>query len=163
QHREALTALRDKLARQRADKPRDPGSYTATDLNPGFQARMKKLLADVAPDGNYDPAKVGRYLDAFKKAVVTDPQATFTVRAAYGQAPLYYSNQNQYFLHGLAEAGCGTLDEDWLANTLDPTPLFSAAVALTARFLDVRAFHLAHALLQGVYAAAMLAIFAAFA
>ena len=32
--------------------------------------------------------------------------------AAYGQAPLYYSNQNQYFLHGLAEAGEGLLAED---------------------------------------------------
>src|SRR5205823_14298714 len=40
--------------------------------------------------------------------------------AAYGQAPLYYSNQNQYFLHGLAAAGEGYLSEDWLARTLDP-------------------------------------------
>ena len=42
---------------------------------------------------------------------------------AYGQAPLYYSNQNQYFLHGLAQAGVGHLHEDWLANTVDPTPV----------------------------------------
>src|SRR5947209_4063362 len=32
--------------------------------------------------------------------------------AAYGQAPLYYSNQNQYFLHGLASAALG-LDYPW--------------------------------------------------
>src|SRR5580704_7472678 len=48
--------------------------------------------------------------------------------AAFGLAPLYYSNQNQYFLHGLAAAGRGDLATDWLANTRDPTPPFSAAV-----------------------------------
>jgi hypothetical protein len=51
----------------------------------------------------------------------------------YTQAPLYYSNQNQYFLHGLAQAGLGNLDQDWLANTADPTPVFSALVAFTYR------------------------------
>src|SRR5579883_10255 len=49
--------------------------------------------------------------------------------AAHTQSPLYYSNQNQYFLHGLAAAGYGFLDRDWLANTADPTPVFSAFVA----------------------------------
>src|SRR5947209_15946407 len=80
--------------------------------------------------------------------------------AAYGQAPLYYSNQNQYFLHGLAAAGQGDLDEDWLANTRDPTPAFSALVALTARHLHPWAFHLYYALLLGIYATAMLGLFA---
>jgi hypothetical protein len=80
--------------------------------------------------------------------------------AAYCQAPLYYSNQNQYFLHGLARAGVGLLGEDWLANTLDPTPVFSALVAFTARHLHPWAFHLYYALLFGVYGAAMLGLFA---
>jgi hypothetical protein len=80
--------------------------------------------------------------------------------AAYGQAPLYYSNQNQYFLHGLADAGCGLLRDDWLAKTADPTPVFSALVAFTARYLHPWAFHVYHALLQGVYAAAMVGLFA---
>jgi hypothetical protein len=80
--------------------------------------------------------------------------------AAYCQAPLYYSNQNQYFLHGLARAGYGLLDEDWLANTADPTPAFSTLVALTARHLHPWAFHVYHALLLGAYAAAMLGLFA---
>src|SRR3954468_24018049 len=79
--------------------------------------------------------------------------------AAYCQAPLYYSNQNQYFLHGLARAGEGTLNEDWLANTKDPTPAFSAFVAFTARHLHPWAFHAVHALLQGVYAASLLGLF----
>jgi hypothetical protein len=82
---------------------------------------------------------------------------------AYCEAPLYYSNQNQYFLHGLAAAGDGLLREDWLANTRDPTPVFSALVALTARFLHPAAFYVYHALLLGAYAAAMLGLFAAVA
>ncbi len=83
--------------------------------------------------------------------------------AAYGQAPLYYSNQNQYFLHGLARAGVGLLSEDWLARTLDPTPVFSTLVASTARFLHPWLFHLYHALLQGAYAVALLGLFVALA
>src|SRR2546429_9660353 len=77
----------------------------------------------------------------------------------YGQAPLYYSNQNQYFLHGLAQAGEGLLAEDWLANTRDPTPLFSSLVALTVRFLHPWIFHVCYVLLQGSYAAVMLGLF----
>jgi hypothetical protein len=94
------------------------------------------------------------------------PLALFVVgsaafAAAYGLAPLYYSNQNQYFLHGLADAGQGLLREDWLANTRDPTPVFSALVANTIRHLHPWAFHLYHALLLGAYAAALLGLFAA--
>ncbi len=81
--------------------------------------------------------------------------------AAHGQARLYYSNQNQYFLHGLARADEGLLREDWLANTLDPTPVFSTLVAGTARFLHPWAFYVYHALLQGAYAAALLGLFVA--
>ena len=49
--------------------------------------------------------------------------------AAHTQSPLYYSNQNQYLLHGAALASHGQLAHDWLANTRDPTPLFSLLVA----------------------------------
>ena len=50
--------------------------------------------------------------------------------AALTQPAVFYSNQNQYFLHGLAAAGHGELAADWLSNTKDPTPVFSAAVAV---------------------------------
>jgi N-acetylmuramoyl-L-alanine amidase len=80
-HRVALVSLRDKLAKQRAVKPRDPKTFTATALNPDFQAQMKDLLATVAPAGKYDPAKAGEYVAAFRRAVVTDPGATFDVTA----------------------------------------------------------------------------------
>lgn len=70
---------------------------------------------------------------------------------AYAQSPLYTSNQNQYFLHGLAEAGVGYLAEDWLAGTADPTPVFSGLVAVTARLLHPNVFYLYFLLLAAVY------------
>ncbi len=54
--------------------------------------------------------------------------AVFAV--AHTQSPLFYSNQNQYFLKGLANAGVGDLKSDWLANSTDPVPVFSAFVTL---------------------------------
>jgi N-acetylmuramoyl-L-alanine amidase len=83
EHKDALIALRTKLMKERTEHPRDPKTYTAIALNPDFQARMKKLLAQVVPDGRYEPAKVGDYIAAFKKTVVTDPQVTFTVRGEF--------------------------------------------------------------------------------
>lgn len=70
---------------------------------------------------------------------------------SYTQSPLYTSNQNQYFLHGLASAGYGLLAEDWLANTADPTPAFSFLVYFTARFGKESFFYLYHFLLLGIY------------
>jgi hypothetical protein len=71
---------------------------------------------------------------------------------AYTQSPLYTSNQNQYFLHGLARSGFGYLDSDWLANTLDPTPVFSWLVGLTYSLLHLEAlYYVYYALLMGIY------------
>jgi hypothetical protein len=78
---------------------------------------------------------------------------------AYCQAPLYYSNQNQYFLHGLANAGEGLLRDDWLAKTRDPTPVFSALVTFTVRYLGPWAFYLYYGVVLAAYAAAMLGLF----
>ena len=63
----------------------------------------------------------------------------------YTQTPLYASNQNTYFLHGLAGAGRGLLRADWLANTADPFPLFTLLVCATARFAHEWCFHAFHA------------------
>jgi len=79
-HKAALVALREKLAKDQAAKPRDPKSYTATALNPDYQERMKALLDKVAPGGKYEAAKTGEYIEAFRKAVVGD-DSTFTVKA----------------------------------------------------------------------------------
>jgi len=74
---------------------------------------------------------------------------------AYSQAPLYTSNQNQYFLHGAARAGLGFLHQDWLANTADPTPVFSWMVEWTYRLLPLAAFHVEYLALLAVYLAAL--------
>jgi hypothetical protein len=79
-HKAALVALREKLAKERADRPRDPKTYTATALNPDYQARMRALLEKVAPGGTYEAAKAPEYVEAFRKAVVGD-DAKFTVTA----------------------------------------------------------------------------------
>lgn len=78
---------------------------------------------------------------------------------AYTQPPLYYSNQNQYFLHGLAHGGRGFLNEDWLVNTADPTPLFSALVAVTSRYSHESVFYIYFILLLGIYFHALTGIF----
>ncbi len=76
---------------------------------------------------------------------------------SYAQAPLYSSNQNQYFLHGLAHF-IGHLSDDWLANTVDPTPVFSLLVTMTYRYLWEHAFYLYHVLNCGVYFYGLLGI-----
>src|SRR5262249_51300959 len=48
-HKDALMALREKRAKELAERPRDPKTYVAIDLNPDFQARRQKLLAQIAP------------------------------------------------------------------------------------------------------------------
>lgn len=70
---------------------------------------------------------------------------------AYSQSPLYTSNQNQYFLHGFARSGLGFLKHDWLANTVDPTPAFTALVQFTVTNLDEALFYLYALALLGMY------------
>jgi len=78
---------------------------------------------------------------------------------AYAQAPLYTSNQNQYFLHGFAKAGFGYLNEDWLANTLDPTPVFSKLIEFSWRVLPWEpVFYLYFAILAGILLFSLLGI-----
>lgn len=78
-NKDALVKLREKLAKEREAKPRNPKTLTATALNPSHQERMKELLEKVAPGGKYTAAKAPEYVAAFKKAVATDPKATFEV------------------------------------------------------------------------------------
>ena len=84
---------------------------------------------------------------------------TLVFAVAYTQSPLFTSNQNQYFLHGFAQAGVGYLDQDWLANTLDPTPVFSLIVTLTQGVSQSGAlYYIYYALLMGVYLLSLLGI-----
>jgi len=77
----------------------------------------------------------------------------------YAQAPLFYSNQNQYFLHGLAEAGRGELASDWLANTSSPTPVFDAVVRITAKYGHESLFYVYYAALLGLYFWSLMGLF----
>ncbi len=78
---------------------------------------------------------------------------------AYAQSPLYTSNQNQYFLHGLAHSSLGFLENDWLANTMDPTPVFSALVEVTFRITQLEIlFFVYYAILMGIYLFSLLGI-----
>ncbi len=69
---------------------------------------------------------------------------------AYTQSPLYEGNQNTKFLHGLARAGTGYLQDDWLANTVDPLPVFSGLVAITA-LINPNLFYLEYFIMFGIY------------
>jgi hypothetical protein len=93
-----------------------------------------------------------RMRNPWLRATLTFLGTTLLFSLAYAQSPLYTSNQNQYFLHGLAQTGYGNLRQDWLANTLDPTPLFSALVAWIYLVTHSEAiFYGIYALLMGIY------------
>lgn len=77
----------------------------------------------------------------------------------YTQSPLYTSNQNQYFLHGFADAGYGYLENDWLASTTETTPIFSLLIQLTIQFFQTSTvFYIYYATLLGIYLFSMLGI-----
>jgi hypothetical protein len=73
---------------------------------------------------------------------------------AYTQSPLYEGNQNTKFLHGLAQSGLGYLGDDWLANTVDPLPVFSGLVNLTAR-INPNLFYIEYFVMFGIYVYSM--------
>ncbi len=101
-------------------------------------------------DPTINPA--GNRNQVYLKHLVSVILWTVLFTLAYAQSPLYTSNQNQYFLQGLAKAGFGYLNQDWLANTLDPTPVFSGLIYLTGRFLFwTPIFYLYYGILAGIY------------
>jgi hypothetical protein len=76
---------------------------------------------------------------------------------AYTQSNLYESNQNTKFLHGIAQAGFGYLQQDWLAKTIDPLPVFSFLVYLTYS-IDQNLFYLQYLILLGIYLFSLIGI-----
>lgn len=77
---------------------------------------------------------------------------------SYGQLPLYSSNQNQYFLHGLARAGLGNLKDDWFIQTADYTPVFSFLVMVIHRYTHDNVFYVLHFLLVALYVYSLVGI-----
>jgi hypothetical protein len=82
---------------------------------------------------------------------------TVLIGLVHVQLPLFESNQNTYFLHGLAASLPG-LAHDWLAATGDPQPVFSALLSLSEAALGPRAVFAWMAFLTCVYGAALFAI-----
>jgi hypothetical protein len=77
----------------------------------------------------------------------------------YAQSPLFTSNQNAYFLHGLAEAGFGYLRHDWLATRQESMPVFTWLVYLTTMIFHSKVpYYFYYALLMGVYLFSMYGI-----
>ncbi len=77
----------------------------------------------------------------------------------YAQSPLYTSNQNAYFLHGLADAGFGYLKNDWLATRQESMPVFTWLIYLTYMVFHSKVpYYLYYALLMGVYLFSMYGI-----
>lgn len=75
----------------------------------------------------------------------------FVFGIAYTQQPLYYDNQTTKFLHGLAQAGYGFLENDWLANTIDPLPAFTFLVRTTYSYLHEYLFYFYYIVIFGIY------------
>jgi len=65
--------------------------------------------------------------------------------------PYYTSNQNAHLLRGLEDGGMPQLKNDWLAETTDPYPVFSALVAVTSRFFAPWMFAVYQMILAGLY------------
>ncbi len=76
----------------------------------------------------------------------------------YSQEPLYTDNQNTKFLQGLAQAGLGQLQNDWLANTIDPLPAFTFLVRITYQVFGEYGFYLYALIAYGIYAYSLVAI-----
>lgn len=70
---------------------------------------------------------------------------------SYTQNPLYNSNQNSHMLRGLASAGYGFLSDDWLANTVDPFPVFSMLMVFSFKFLNENWFYIYQFLIYSAY------------
>ncbi|HLC14810.1 MAG TPA: hypothetical protein VJL89_01110, partial [Thermodesulfovibrionia bacterium] len=77
---------------------------------------------------------------------------------SYQQRPLYSTNQHTYFLHGIASSDIGFLKQDWLSQTTDAVPVFSALVSLTIQVLGENAFYIFYLLILAIYIYSVLGI-----
>ena len=73
--------------------------------------------------------------------------------------PLFYSNQNTKFLHGLAQSGWGYLEDDWTANTVDGLPVFTLLVRWTDEIGPLWLFYVEQFLVYALYVWAAFLIF----
>ncbi len=72
--------------------------------------------------------------------------------------PPLVGNQNSYFLHGFAMAGEGFVQNDFLAATADPFPLFSLIIATVAAWLPLGTVYLLQACLGVLFFATIASV-----
>jgi hypothetical protein len=77
---------------------------------------------------------------------------------SFPQRPLYSSNQNTYFVHGFANAGVGFLSLDWLSQTTDPFPVFSALISISIQIFGEKAFYFLYMTMVAIYGYSILGI-----
>jgi hypothetical protein len=80
------------------------------------------------------------------------------VGAARVPALVPSGNQYTYFLHGLARAGVGFLQNDWLVRTADPFPAYSTLVAWAWRSVGLGVFYLWYLLFAALFGCALVGI-----
>jgi hypothetical protein len=78
--------------------------------------------------------------------------------AAMPTKPLFSDNQNTKFLYGLAKAGYGRLQEDWLIGQGSNLPIFDGLVFFTRHFLGSWFFYVWQFATTTAYAAALCAV-----
>ncbi|MEM7626919.1 MAG: DUF6798 domain-containing protein [Planctomycetota bacterium] len=83
------------------------------------------------------------------------PAACLLFAGVCYQWPLFSSNQNTYFLPGLADAGYGHLSGDRLAQQSDIVPVFSAMVRLIHTYGSNLVFYGLFVVLAALYAACL--------
>ena len=71
--------------------------------------------------------------------------------AAWQLKPLYADNQNTKFLHALANTGSGFLREDWLSQTKDGLPLFTALLEGILKTVGPNGFYFAAAITYAIF------------
>jgi hypothetical protein len=97
--------------------------------------------------------KVGPHLT---KAVTGPLLLAVLFAGAYGQSPLYSSNQNTYFVQGIALAEGGALQDDWLVSCANHLPVFTALVYAVVKWMIPGVFYFIHGALIAVYAFCLL-------
>jgi hypothetical protein len=77
---------------------------------------------------------------------------------SYKQTPLYSSNQNSYFVHGLVNSGLSSLQRDWFSQTIDPFPAFSSLLSIIIQTIGEKGFFFAYIILLSIFSYCVLDI-----
>lgn len=80
--------------------------------------------------------------------------------SAQVQSRLFSSNQNSYFLVGLARAGYGCLSNDWMATRTDHVPVFSWLVSTVHTYGGHWMFYVLFCAMVALYLVSLSAIVA---